>query len=557
MKEQARRFALQNAVAHGGQANPKAVVGRLLGADASLRARSAEVAVAVDEVVRAVNAMAPEEQRAELERTAPELLETRKVEAPGGLPELPNVSGPVVMRMAPYPSGPLHIGNARMVLLNDEYVRRYGGKLLLVYDDTIGSAEKFILPEAYAQIREGLDWLGVHIDEVLYKSDRLPLFYEWGERILAAGGAYVCECPSERLRALRNEKTACEHRAREPAENIERFRGMIGGDYAEGTAVVRIKTDIAHPNPAFRDRVLFRIADREHPRIGRKYRVWPLLEFSWAVDDHLLGITHVVRGKDLVMEDLMETAIWDALGVQRRPEFVHHGLLSLKDVELSKTEFRKMRERGEVDRIDDPRLWTLQSLARRGIAPEALRSFVKGFSLSLTDIQVPAETLYSENRKIIDRAANRYQFVHNPFAIVLDGVSDFPDLKLPLHPEDHDPSHTRATSTSRVVNVSGEVAGYQGKEVRLKDWINVKVHEGESKATFTSGEPSHLAKIQWVAQVEQVRVKVLMPDGKVESGYTQRAIRMEKPGATVQFEQFGFVRLESVGEEIQAVFAHH
>src|SRR5437867_9433275 len=98
---------------------------------------------------------------------------------------------------------------------------------------------------------------------------------------------------------------------------------------------------MADPNPAFRDRVLFRIAERDHPRVGDRYRVWPMLEFSWAVDDTLLGITHVLCGKDLVMEDQMELWIWDVLGIGARTEFVHVGALRFKDLELSESCYRR------------------------------------------------------------------------------------------------------------------------------------------------------------------------------------------------------------------------
>src|SRR2546428_10498869 len=98
---------------------------------------------------------------------------------------------------------------------------------------------------------------------------------------------------------------------------------------------MRLKPGMAHPNPAFRDRVLFRIAEREHPRVGTRYRVWPMLEFSWAVDDTLLGVTHVLRGNDLVMEDQMETRIWHILQRVRRPRFVRFGSVRFKDLESS------------------------------------------------------------------------------------------------------------------------------------------------------------------------------------------------------------------------------
>src|SRR5438094_434348 len=138
------------------------------------------------------------------------------------------------------------------------------------------------------------------------RGDRIPLHYEWAEKLLATGEAYVCECDAETLRKNREAMRACVHRIQDVDETIAMWKAMLAGEYGEGEAVVRLKTDMAHPNPAFRDRVLFRIAERDHPRVGDRYRVWPMLEFSWAVDDTLLGIPHVLRRKVLVLEDQLE-----------------------------------------------------------------------------------------------------------------------------------------------------------------------------------------------------------------------------------------------------------
>src|SRR5438046_9357105 len=108
---------------------------------------------------------------------------------------------------------------------------------------------------------------------------------------------------------------ACVHRIQSVDETIAMWKAMLAGEYAEGEAVVRLKTDIADPNPAFRDRVLFRIAERDPPRVGDRYRVWPMLEFSTAVDDSLLGVTHVLRGKDLALEAQLHTRLGDILGI--------------------------------------------------------------------------------------------------------------------------------------------------------------------------------------------------------------------------------------------------
>src|SRR2546422_7962231 len=179
---------------------------------------------------------------------------------------------------------------------------------------------------------------------------------------MGTGGPYVWECSAEKLQRLRREMKACEHRLQEADHTFAMWRAMLDGQYREGEAVLRLKTDLAHPNPAFRDRVLFRIAEREHPRGGTKDRVWPLLEVSWAVDDHLLKITHVIRGEDLVIEDMMEEAVWNVLGVAERPHFVHFGILRFKDLELSKSRYRREVEAGRPPGEGHPPTGALPSL---------------------------------------------------------------------------------------------------------------------------------------------------------------------------------------------------
>jgi len=558
--ESARKFALQNAVLHGGKADPKAVLGKMLAEDPSLRARAQEAAALVERVVADVNELGLDTQRAELAAVAPELLEKiRHDVGPKELPPLPDaVDGKVVLRLAPYPSGPLHIGNARAFVLNDAYAKRYHGRLLLVFDDTIGSEDKPLLPEAFDQVKEGLDWAGVEYDEVLYKSDRIPLHYEWAEKLLATGEAYVCECDAETLRKNREAMRACVHRIQDVDETIAMWKAMLAGEYGEGEAVVRLKTDMAHPNPAFRDRVLFRVAVREHPRVGTRYRVWPMLEFSWAVDDALLGVTHVLRGKDLVMEDLMETRIWDILQVERRPRFVHFGILRFKDLELSKSRYRKEIAAGRLTGIDDPRTWSLQSLRRRGIRPAALREFVLSFGLSLNDIEVPAETLYAENRKLIDKDANRYFFVPDPVVVEIDGLPPIERVKAPLHPDFPGRGVREIPAGPKVQVAREDFEKFRGKEVRLKDFCNVVL---DHRARFVSMPNKEIPKIQWVTH--GVNVHLLLPDAtdsptpETRRGLGEPLVATLKVDDVVQFERVGFARIDHVSKaEVRAYFAH-
>jgi glutamyl-tRNA synthetase len=553
--ESARKYALQNAILHGGKADAKAVLGKLLAEDSTLRSRARDIAAEVERVVAEVNRLDVEGQKTELAALAPELLEKPRGEtSPKELPPLPDaVDGAVVCRLAPYPSGPLHIGNARAFLLNDAYVRRYHGKLLLVFDDTIGSEEKPLLPEAYDQVREGLDWAGVECHEVLYKSDRIPIHYEWAEKLLTTGEAYACTCDSETLRRNREVGKACVHRAQDIDETIANWKAMLGGEYGEGEVVLRLKTDMRDPNPAFRDRVLFRVADRSHPRVGTKYRVWPMLEFSWAIDDHLLGVTHVIRGKDLVIEDMMETRLWDLLGVATQPRFVHFGILRFKDLELSKSRYRREIAEGRLTGIDDPRTWSLQSLRRRGIRPVALRDFVLSFGLSLTDVEVAAETLYAENRRVIDKEANRYFFVPEPVSMEIEGLPPVENVKVPLHP-DFPGRGERTVPVGPKVHVAKEdFERLRGTEVRLKDFCNVVL---DHRAKFVSMENKDIPKIQWVGH-GGVQTRVVMPTGFEARGLGEPSVAHLRVDDVIQFERVGFARIDHASRaEVRAYFAH-
>src|SRR5436309_1578835 len=370
--------------------------------------------------------------------------------------------------------------------------------------------------------------------------------------LLATGEAYVCECDAETLRKNREAMRACVHRIQDVDETIAMWKAMLAGEYGEGEAVVRLKTDMAHPNPAFRDRVLFRVAVREHPRVGTRYRVWPMLEFSWAVDDAVLGVTHVLRGKDLVMEDLMETRIWDILQVERRPRFVHFGILRFKDLELSKSRYRREIAAGRLTGIDDPRTWSLQSLRRRGIRPAALREFVLSFGLSLNDIEVPAETLYAENRKMIDKDANRYFFVPDPVVVEIAGLPPIERVKAPLHPDFPGRGVREIPVGPKVEVARDDFTKFRGQEVRLKDFCNVVL---DHRARFVSLENKEIPKIQWVTHGLQTHL--VMPDGAVSRGLSEPLVGSLKVDDVVQFERVGFARIDHVSKaEVRAYFAH-
>lgn len=551
LRNTVRNFALQNAVQHGGKADQKAVVGRIASNFPDLRVKIKDMLPEIREIVEEVNALSVEQQTLELQRNAPELLQKVKKEKDFVLPELPEVKGAVVMRLAPFPSGAPHIGNARSFVLNDEYVKKYNGTLYLVFDDTIGSEEKIPQADSYELIRESLAYLGVKYEKEFFKSDRMEIFYEWGKKIIEKGYAYVCLCDAGTLRKYREEGRECEHRGKSIEENLEKWEKMLANVYGEGEAVLRIKTDMRHKNPAFRDRVLFRISTREHPRVGRKYNVWPLLEFSWAVDDHLLGITHVLRGKDLMMEDLMEQYIWDIFGI-KGPVFLHYGMLMLSEMKLSKSKSMKEVLSGTYSSWSDPRTWSLLSLRRRGIQPKAIRTFITSFGVSLADIEVPAENLYAENRKIVDGIAPRYFFVPDPVKIKIN-LTVPKELELPSHPVNEALGKRKLTVENEIYISKSDFDAYHGQEIRLKDFCNIICEEN---ASITSWENKSIPRIQWVPCNESVNMDVVNIDGSIITGQAEKNLALANVNDIVQLERFGFVRIDENGERIKAYFGH-
>ena len=505
----------------------------------------------VDSIIKKVNKLSKSEIESKIKELGIEPERTKVKKATELLPPLPGaIEGKVIMRMAPFPSGPLHIGNARMVILNDEYVKKYKGKLILFYDDTIGSEEKPIDPNAYELIKDGLDWLGVKYHEVYYKSDRMNIYYKYAEELIEKGLAYVCTCPPEIMRKNRRLGIECECRQRSIKENLELWRDMLAGRIKPGKAVLRIKTDMKHPDPAFRDRVIMRISDREHPRVGKKYKVWPMLDFSWAIDDYLLGVTHILRGKELRIEDMMEEYIWEKMGWPKA-FFIHYGMLRIKGAKLSKSQNRKLIERGILSGWDDPRTWSLQSLRRRGILPQAIRNFILKLGLSEADITLPAEILYAENRKLLDPQAKRYFAVLNPIEIEIEGAPTH--IEINYHPDFPERGKRKIEVGKKIYVEKDDFDTLNGKEVVL---IGLgTVHLGKKSIFLGKDIDYTLPKIHWVS-TPNIKITIVMPDGSKKVAIADPGVVQLKEGEIVQFYRVGFARLDKKAEKIVFYYAH-
>lgn len=540
--------AIQNAIEYSGKAAPGSVIGRIMSIRQDLRPHGKILSPLIAKKVAQANKLATDEGldylRSILETEAPELLEQRQKQAKRtGLPELLNAEkGKVVLRFAPNPNGPLSFGHARGIIINGEYAKEYDGELILRFDDTDTSVKPPML-EAYDLIQKEAEWLlGFVPHRVVIASDRIEHYYQYVEQMLNGGFGYVCKCSAETFREYRVSMTECPCRAYSNMENLELWQGMLDGSFQPGEAVVRVRTDMALKNPALRDWPALRIQDTEtnpHPRkdIGSRYRVWPLLDFQSAVEDHLQGVTHIIRGKDLMDSTRKQKLLYEHFG-WKYPETMYWGRVKVHEWGgFSTSQMRRDIESGLFEGWSDPRLPTIASLSGSGIQATALRNFWIELGVTQKDIAVPLATLYSHNIKIIDDDAPRIAFIREPIALTLEGVNET-IVELPTHPNTTGLGTRKIQLHDAVVYI--EKADLQHKTLRLKEFGDFDI-EGNT-ARFVAKERTDKRKIvHWTSKnssvdaslVQVIDGEICRLDGKLES----HQLAVNTP---VQIERIGY-----------------
>ena len=470
LEEIVYKHALLNAAKHKGSANPGAVMGSIMANEPELRSRAKEIGPLAGKIVAQVNNLSSDEQASEMEKYGVEVHEKKKVKEVG-LQELPGTHENIVLRFAPNPSGPLHIGHSRAAVPNAEYVKRHDGKLILRIEDT---DPKRVYEDAYEMIPEDLKWLGINPDEIVYQSDRFDIYYDYARQLIEKGAAYMCTCDGAVFKELKDNCKPCPCRDNSVEENLklwDKFDTMDAGD-----AVLRVKTDINHKNPAIRDWVAMRLVDETHPRLGNKYRIYPMMNFSVAVDDHLMGMTHVLRGKDHLANSEKQKYLYDHMGWDL-PEFIHYGRLKMEDIALSTSKALEGIENGTYSGWDDPRLGTLRAVARRGIDPRTIYNLITEIGVKMADSAISWKKIYGLNRNLLEPVANRYFFVEDPQLIEVKGYEDGEiTIERPLHADHLDRGN-------RILLLDG--SAYLAKEdvedgvFRLMDAVNVDIRDNE------------------------------------------------------------------------------
>lgn len=539
-------YALQNAVHYG-----KADAGRVLPKLFQHGLQKEDIKQVMPLIVKAakhVNAMKPEERVAALGNLAG-LVKKQEVKEKD-LPAL-DLKGlkKVVTRMAPEPSKYAHLGHALTFLINYVYAKRYKGRCLLRLEDT--NPDKVSKEYAEGIIEDIRDYLGIPVKKIRYVSDDMPKLYAYATKLVKGGHAYMCFCAREKMQDLRHQGIECECRQFPVKIHVERWKSFLTGGFVAGDAVLRLKGDMQSLNHVMRDPALFRRVDANHYRHGAKYTVWPLYDFYNPIEDHLMGVTLILRSNEFDTRVELQDKLKELLGLKKQI-VVQYGRFNVEDFTTKGREIRDLFASGELLGWDDPRLITLRALRRRGITREALYELVKQIGLSKHPVNLQFDMIAAINRKLIDPIANRYSFVSDPVKLALENAPAVTAAEVPIHP-DH-PEKKKFVPVKDIFIAGADYTALKGKEIRLLHLYNLRLKDAQ-KAVFSSIEVQPLPKIQWVS--EGVPARILMPDGTWRTGLAEKAIAKLKVGTLLQFERLGFVRYDGKNKGVYDFwFAH-
>jgi glutamyl-tRNA synthetase len=409
-------YALKNAAEHEGRAAANSVLSPLFH-DGLKKEEVKEIMPKINEAVKKVNSLSIEKQKQELEKLE-SLVNHRDARDTSEMPDLEGVpkSG-VIMRFSPSSSASaFHIGHILTGMPTSLYVKKYGGKFYLRIEDT--NPEKTV-PECYDSFPKEAAWIFGNVTEWYAQSDRMDKYYKFAEELIKKGLAFACTCKKEEDNEDKNEipriRPPCKCRDNSIKDNQEKWKKMLSATgFAEGEAVLRFKSpELNLTNPALIDFPLARINLTNHPRQGKKYRVWPLMNLCVTYDDMEQKCTHIIRAKEHIDNAKRQEMIFDALKV-KKPYTYFLGRYKFHDMPISKTQITELINQGKFEGWDDIRLPLARNFKRRGYQPEAFAKMVAQRGLSQVDKLIAKEDLFAVlnnfNREIIKDQAKKAIF---------------------------------------------------------------------------------------------------------------------------------------------------
>jgi glutaminyl-tRNA synthetase len=505
--------------------------------------------------------------------------------------------GTVITRFPPEPNGYLHIGHAKSICLNFGMAAEFGGRCHLRFDDTNPSKEEV---EYVDSIIEDVHWLGFEWGTHLYyASDYFQHLYNYAGQLIQIGKAYVCDLDADQMREYRGTLTEpgknSPYRARSIEENMDLFRRMHAGEFAEGSRTLRAKIDMASPNVNMRDPVIYRIMKVPHHRTGDTWCIYPMYDFAHCISDMLEGITHSIC--TLEFEDHRPLYDWflDELKTPCHPQQIEFARLNLTYTVMSKRKLLHLVKEGFVDAWDDPRMPTICGLRRRGYTPESIRAFAERIGVAKREGIVDLAFLEYCLREDLNKRAQRMMAVLRPLKIVILNYPEDREETLNAVNNPEDPSMgTRPVPFSRVIYIEREdfmenppnkyYRLSPGREVRLRYAYFIKcvdvirdVKTGEIVEVHCTYDPQTRggdspdgrkvkATLHWVSAAHAIKAEVrlydnlfLKPDPEqVEQDQTfvanvnpssleiltecrvEPALKSARPGDRFQFERLGY-----------------
>lgn len=498
----------------------------------------------------------------------------------------------VLTRFPPEPNGYLHLGHAKSICINFGLAQKYGGKTNLRFDDTNPTKED---TEYVDSIKEDIQWLGFQWDKEKYASDYFDQLYEWAEELIKRGLAYVDDQTQEEISKGRGtvDKPGVEspYRNRSVEENLQIFRDMKAGKYADGEKVLRAKIDMASPNMMFRDPLLYRIKHASHHRTGDKWCIYPMYDFTHGQCDSIEHITHSICTLEFDVHRPLYDWFIKTLNIYPSHQY-EFARLNLTYTLMSKRKLLELVQKGLVSGWNDPRMPTLCGVRRRGYTAEALKMFCEKIGVSKRDQLMDIQLLEWCVRQDLNARSNRYMVVEDPIKVTLTNwePGKVERFDCPLNPAEPEGATRKVPFTGELYISRADFMEDAPKkffrlkpdgEVRLKYTYIIKCNEvikdaegniTELKCTFDpstrpgSGEwRSVKGTIHWVSTEHAKEVELRkydrlftladmsqVPEDKdykdflnpeslvIGKGYAEPALLEDNSGIAVQFERDGY-----------------
>ena len=517
--------------------------------------------------------------------------------------------GRVHTRFPPEPNGYLHIGHAKSICLNFGIAEDYGGKCNLRFDDTNPTKEEM---EYVESIQQDVRWLGFDWEERLfYASDYFDQLYQFANKLILKGLAYVDDLSAEEIRAYRGTLTEpgkeSPYRERSIEENLGLFGRMKAGEFPDGSRVLRAKIDMSSGNLNMRDPVLYRILHADHHRTGDKWCIYPMYDFAHGQSDSIEGITHSIC--TLEFEDHRPLYEWflDNLEIYK-PRQIEFARLNLTYTVMSKRKLLRLVQEGLVNGWDDPRMPTLSGIRRRGYTPEAIRDFANRIGVAKNESTIDIALLEHCLRQDLNQRAPRVMGVLEPLKVVITNYPEGQVEEMEAINNPEDPSAgTRKVPFSKILYIERDdfredpppkyFRLAQGREVRLRyayfitcqDVIKdasgqvVELRCTYDPATKGGDAPDGRkvkATLHWVSAEHALESEVRLYDrlfnkedpGAVEEGQdftanlnpdslkvlegcmVERSLASAKPGDRFQFERQGYFCLDPDSQDGRLIF---